>query len=220
MKMDEKLSSYTNSNAYVVLVLLLLFLSITIFLLTDKYMTFAFKPTNNLPTGVPSTEAQKEQKTAPNNMTFSDNNSNSTLLKYQNSKYGLSMEYPANWETYTQADAMYSSGSYIIGFNSPDRTTSLNIEIEDPGQDLEEYAKKYNNIQEIQILDSESGPTNLDGNPSYKLVYTSNAHGTKIMHIFEKATNEVYYITYASTGKYYDYFPTIQKMIDSFEIKK
>jgi hypothetical protein len=111
----------------------------------------------------------------------------------------VKIQYPADWETYMQADAMYSSGKYIIGFNSPDRTTGLNIEIERSPQDLEEYAKRYNGLQDIQIIESESGPTK---------------------HLFEKAGDRVFFITYASTGKYSDYFPIKQKMIDSLEITK
>jgi hypothetical protein len=132
----------------------------------------------------------------------------------------VKIQYPADWETYMQADAMYSSGKYIIGFNSPDRTTGLNIEIEGSPQDLEEYAKRYNGLQDIQIIESESGPKNLNGNPAYELVYTSNSKDTKIKHLFEKAGDRVFFITYASTGKYSDYFPIMQKMIDSLEITK
>ena len=186
---------------------------------------FAFAPSNPPSVQTPSpppSESASESTTAniapPSSESTNDNKSG--LLTYENSTYGIKIQYPADWDTYTQTDPMYSSGKYIIGFNSPDKTTGLNIEVEDSPQDLGEYAKRYYDLQEIKIIDSESGPTDLNGNPAYELVYTSNSQDTKIKHLFEKAGNNVFFITYASsTAKYSDYLPIMQKMIDSLEFK-
>lgn len=158
----------------------------------DQY-AFAFAPSNppstETPSPSPSPSESTSESTAPNIVPPSSeptDDNKSAFLEYENSTYGVKIQYPADWETYTQADAMYSSGKYIIGFNSPDRTTSLNIETEESTKDLEEYAKKYNDLPEIQIVDSESGPSDLNGNPAYELVYTSNSQDTKIKHLFEK----------------------------------
>jgi hypothetical protein len=141
------------------------------------------------------------------------------FVAYENTTYGVIIQHPPDWQSYTQYDPMYSSGNYIVGFTSPDASARLDIEMEDSDQTLQEYAtsSSYGDPRFVEVTKSE--PTTLADYPAYELVYTSDKYDNKIMHQFVKVDGRIYIITYGSeTGKYSENLPTAQKMINTFQI--
>jgi PsbP-like protein len=89
--------------------------------------------------------------------------------------------------------------------------------IADSNQILQEYAVRYSDPEYVTV--EESRPTTLAGYPAHELVYASNTQDSKIMHLFAKVDNRIYMLTYGSeSGRYSDNLPTVQEMINSFQI--
>ena len=138
------------------------------------------------------------------------------FLTYENTTYGVRMQHPLDWGKSFQRDPMYSAGEYIVGFRSPDASASLDIEMEESDQTLQEYATGYSDPKYATVLESE--PTILAGYPAHKLVYDSNTQDSRIMHLFAKVDSRIYILTYGSeSGRYSDNLPTVQEIINSFQ---
>jgi hypothetical protein len=91
---------------------------------------------------------------------------------------------------------------------------------------LDEYAGTFinelkKNSTDFKII--EESPTTLAGNTTaYKIVFTAKdgQHDLKVMVVLAIKNDKVYIIKYTSEAEAYsNYLETVQKMIDSFEIK-
>ena len=76
-------------------------------------------------------------------------------------------------------------------------------------------------LTNFNLVESDTNNSILAGRPAYKLVYSDVEDDTnyKTMEIGTIIGDKVYYIEYISEEeKYSNYLPTIQMMINSFEI--
>jgi hypothetical protein len=157
------------------------------------------------------------------------NNSNN-LLTYQNTVYGIKIQYPSDWRVSENGMRDYTN---IVAFYSPlenlaDRVSEhLTLSRVDYSQNitLDQYNKFLNstlkNIPGVQII--ESNPIDLAGHPGYKVVYLSLPSNLPFkfqdMLIWTIIGGKVYNISFnAEAAKYPTFLPTIQKMINSFQI--
>jgi hypothetical protein len=146
-------------------------------------------------------------------------------LTYENPIYQIKIQYPADWEKKDQG----LGGDNVVKFVLPQqRFPSLFVQIEDLDSSklLQEYTyDKINHLRQLfhdfNII--EQNLTSLAGNNAYKIVYTFTLEqiNYKRMDIWTIKDDRVYIINYlVETGEYSKYLPTIQKMVDSFEIVK
>jgi eukaryotic-like serine/threonine-protein kinase len=157
------------------------------------------------------------------------------ILTYQNSSYGIKIQYPANW-TKDEGDFDPNDDvTDIVEFSSPSESRSdsepetVGISIEgftDQNMTLDEYANSLitdykKTLTGFNLVESDTNNSMLAGRPAYKLVYTDVEDDTnyKTMEIGTIIGDKVYYIEYiAEEERYTNYLPTIQMMINSFEI--
>ena len=147
-------------------------------------------------------------------------------MTYENPIYQIKIQYPIDWEKKDQE----LGGDNIVKFVlSQQRFPSLFIQIEDlnPSMRLEEHMHEQIDhlrqlLRDFNII--ETNTITLEaGNNAYKVVYTFTLEqiNYKKMDIWTLQDDKVYIINYlAETRKYSSYLPTIQKMVDSFEIIK
>jgi len=155
----------------------------------------------------------------------------SNFLTYENLSFGIKILYPANWDKQENTSSSSNNSTlYDIVTFSPPLKNSSNI--------IGKLAIKVDNISDIKpttlanysdaiISDlkqdfrvTESNAT-LAGNPAYKVVYTGLEESVDLQAMLVLAIkgDRVYMISYtAEPEKYSYYLPTVQKMIDSFEI--
>ena len=146
-------------------------------------------------------------------------------LTYENPIYQIKIQYPAYWEKKDQG----LGGDNVVKFVIPQqRFPSLFVQIEDLDSSklLQEYTyDKINHLRQLFLNFNiiEQNPTTLAGNNAYKIVYTFTLEqiNFKRMDIWTIKDDRVYLISYlVEMEKYSSYLPTIQKMVDSFEIVK
>jgi S1-C subfamily serine protease len=159
----------------------------------------------------------------------------SELFTYQNSYYGIRIQYPANWTKDEQDIDPIDGVTNIVAFISPltsrfdDYSETLAISMErltDQNMTLKEYAASvitdYNKtLTDFNLIESNTTTTLGGNNPAYGLIYTDREGDInyKTIEIGTIIGNRVYYIEYiAEEKKYSDYLPTIQMMINSLEI--
>jgi hypothetical protein len=181
--------------------------------------------------------------TLEENPYWSNNSSSSTtttsdILTYQNSSYGIEIQYPPNW---TKDEGDFDPNDDItdvVEFTSPFESSldsyseTLGISIEeltDQNMTLEEYASSlitdYNEtLTNFNLIESNTNST-LAGKPAYKLVYTEtledevDSTNLKSMEIGTIIGDRLYFIEYiAEEEKYSNYLPTVEMMINSLEI--
>jgi hypothetical protein len=158
----------------------------------------------------------------------------SVFKTYENSTYGIRMQYPSDWKKVEPSQVSQASNfNIIVGFISPKESVSdtsppaaLSIGIHNlsSSQDItpDQYTDTHINSIRKQTNLLESNATALKGNSSnnlaHKVVYI-NSEGQKIMQVWTVKGDKAYHITYAANEtRYTDYLPPIQKMINSFEI--
>jgi S1-C subfamily serine protease len=158
------------------------------------------------------------------------------ILTYQNSSYGIRIQYPANWTKDEQDFDPNDTETNIVAFSSPltsrfDRySETLYISMKrltDQNMTLDEYAASvisdYNEtLTDFNLIESNTNITlGGDNKPAYRLIYTDREDDVnyKTMEIGTIIGDRVYYIEYfAEEKKYSNYLPTIQMMINSFQI--
>lgn len=154
------------------------------------------------------------------------------LLTYDNSTYGVGVKYPQSW---TRIDTLDPITGSLATFMSPVQANNSDIFQENirlivqnlAGKNvtLEEYTKT--SINEIKLFSPdaeiiEQRNTQLANEPAHQVVYSGKEEGYTLKHlqIWTIKDNKVYIITYtAEINKYSEYLRTVQKMINSFEIK-
>lgn len=157
-----------------------------------------------------------------------------SCLQYENSTYGIKMQYRANW-TIENAQSNASDDTVTIAYiyppisSDPNATAEIEIGYESFTQGenltLEEYVRDVvqTNIDETSKFKVVNVNTNtpLAGRPGYSLVSTDTEDGTdmKSIEVGTIVDGKVYYVVFSAEESRYNYFlPDVQKMIDSFEI--
>ena len=154
-----------------------------------------------------------------------------SFLTYQNPTYGIKIQYPSDW---TMSQTGLRDYTNIVAFYSPlqnltavpnqfllSRTHySQNITLNDYGKLVSATLKQPG----VQIV--ESKPFTLqDGTPAHSIVFIPPSGNVpfkpEIMLVWTVKGSNVYTLLYSGdAAKYSFYLPTIQKMINSFEITK
>ena len=158
------------------------------------------------------------------------------FLTYQNSTYGIKIQYPSDW-LYKESNASNSSVQTVVTFVSPNLVTAptskslvaLTVAIQSiPFHNLP--LNTYTNLNVNTLRQSEPGfqllmsnDTTLAGgnNPAHKITYTV-ATGLKTMAVYTIKGDKAFILEYitGSDATYSSYLPIAQKMIDSFQITK
>jgi eukaryotic-like serine/threonine-protein kinase len=165
------------------------------------------------------------------------NSNDNKMLTYENSTYGIRMQYPSNW----QKEENLSSDSDndrmlvdVVKFNSPTKNASdtfsgsLDLKIDNISDIQPITLAKYanNSIEDLRkdfdVIKLDRNAS-LSDNPAYKLVYNGEEEGVNLqaMLILTIKGDKAYVISYnAAPAKFSYYLPMLQKMIDSFQITK
>jgi hypothetical protein len=159
------------------------------------------------------------------------------FLTYQNSTYGIKIQYPSDW-LYKESKASKNSVQTIVTFASPNIATSgispdksviaLTIAVQGlPFHNLS--LNTYTSLNVDNLRQAEPGfhllasnDTTLAGrNPAHKITYTF-ASGFKTMAVYTIKGDKAFLLEYitGSDTAYSSYLPIAQKMIDSFQIIK
>jgi serine/threonine-protein kinase len=152
---------------------------------------------------------------------------------YENPIFGVRMLYPANWDKQenTSSSNDKSTLTDLVAFSPPFKNNSdivgkLIVQVDNISDikpiTLANYANDTVSDLRQDFRVSESNAT-LAGNPAYKIVYTGleASIDLKAMMVMTIKGDRAYIISYtAEPEKYSYYLPTVQKMIDSFEILK
>jgi serine/threonine-protein kinase len=150
---------------------------------------------------------------------------NNGFLSYQDTSVGIKIDYPSGWIHELHADGLVT---FLANLESESNTypAGLGILVKDLKKNI-----RLDEITKVQIKNLtqthsdfklvESTDVTLGGNIAHRIVFTatdSMKHERKAMQIWSLHGRTIYLITYkAEPGKYSEYLPTIQKMIDSFQ---
>ena len=188
--------------------------------------------------GVDEPSKVDTQSTTSNTNTIASKN----YLLYENPTFGIKIKYPDNWSlrTYSYNPALNNT---VAGFYSPSKTASELGNISGvsghfvPYVDIFVFSSKNMSLDKIidsridriqnstYFLISESKPFTLKGNQSaYTIIYSINSGKDEIfkkMQVYTIYGNKVYLITFTSQEALFaQYRPTIQEMVNSFELLK
>jgi hypothetical protein len=153
----------------------------------------------------------------------------SNLLTYNNSTYGIKIQYPENWQ---EKPANGFLGTVVLfspqGVNQtqdqveldisviPSRNMSLDVLVQ---KELENYKSLLSNFKII-----ESSPITFHGNPALMILSNSTnpiSGVVKSINISTIKYGNLYIISYGAKPEIYSaYLPIAEKMINSFEIIK
>ncbi|MGH9963970.1 MAG: hypothetical protein ACRD5E_03955 [Nitrososphaeraceae archaeon] len=157
-----------------------------------------------------------------------------SFLPYNNSEYGIRMNYPSDWsyqevQVPTDATIIPIVNMFPSISDDPNAVTFLQIgieELETPFS-IDEYSRSIiNGYREsrlnFDLVSSNTGNT-LSGLPTYEIVFTDSANGTdrKLMEVgaLDSDNNRVYYLLFNTEESRYDLFvPALESMIDSFQL--
>ena len=154
---------------------------------------------------------------------------NNNFRTYQNPDYSIKTQYPSDWSASKSGLRDYTN---VIAFYSPLENISdifpehLTLSITGYSQHitLQKFNTVLNNtLKQPGVKTIESNPTTLAGNPAHKIVFLPPTDNVpfkfETMLVWTVKSDKVYIISYnAEAARYSTYLPTIQKMIDSFEI--
>jgi hypothetical protein len=154
---------------------------------------------------------------------------NNDFLTYQDATLGIRIDYPPGWIHELHAGGLVT---FLASLESNSNTYPAGLGI--TVQHLKSKNVPLDEITKVQIKNLtqnhpdfrlvESTQFKLAGNIANKIVFTaidSMKNERKAMQVWTLKEDKAYLITYkAEPGKYSEYLPTIQKMIDSFQIIK
>ncbi len=155
-------------------------------------------------------------------------NSQDDLKPYENTKLKLSIQYPSSWQKEERLNdfvtfkapivdsSQYKSpaglGISSLSVSNVALATITNVHLEN----------MTNNLKDFQLVES-SDTVLADNRPAKKIIFTATDYGEKkqALQLITKNNDKVYLITYkANVDKYEQYFPTIQKMLNSLVFLK
>ncbi len=151
---------------------------------------------------------------------------NAFLTYENNSTLGIKIQYPSKWKRVQYGDMAVvfvspserNSDKFLESFSIAGTPTNNKSISELASQSIANYRQKYANFQLIG-----TNVVTLKGSPAYmlKYEYTDQLFGKAMaMDIGMTKGGKLYVLSYsAEPAKFYIYVPTIQKMIDSFEIE-
>jgi eukaryotic-like serine/threonine-protein kinase len=165
------------------------------------------------------------------------NNSNNNFLTYENPTHGVRIRYPPDWQKIEHL----SGNSFWIDFTSPSKseanafpaTVSVSVKglNESTSTTIRDYLngvinKAKQSLPDFQIIEP-NRDTNITGTSASKIVYSFLSQDPVVqahfqsMNIWTIKDKKVYGISYTEIKSLYPtYLPTVQKMIDSFEVIK
>ena len=150
------------------------------------------------------------------------------FLTYEDITTGISIQFPSNWEKSVNLDN-------FVTFRAPPEIdtrvypAALGLKI----QDLASQNVSLQEVTKVQISELkatnpnlkllESTSTTLAGKPAHKVVFSAtdnNQVERKAMQLWTVIDDKAILITYkAQPDKYSSYLPTIEKMINSLQVK-
>jgi hypothetical protein len=150
------------------------------------------------------------------------------FLTYEDITTGISIQFPSNWEKSVNLNN-------FVTFRAPPETdtrvypAALGLKI----QELTSQNVSLQGVTKVQMSElkktnpdlklSESTSTTLAGKPAHKVVFSAtdnNQVQRKALQLWTVIDNKAILITYkAQPDKYSSYLPTIEKMINSFQVK-
>ncbi len=159
-------------------------------------------------------------------------NSEKNLLKYTNSDYQFSLKYPQTWSEQQIDDPI--TGEVVV-FTSPQETDDdlfaekVHLAVENLSSDPTDL-KRYSQTVLDRINQTGSGnkelhenfQTTIDNSPARTVIYSRQQGSLQLrqMESFTIKNNQVYIAIYtAEKAKFYKFYPTVEKMIDSWEIQ-
>lgn len=180
----------------------------------------------------------KQPVLAQKNATATTSSSSTTakamnnFLTYQNPTYGIKIQYPSDW---TMSQTGLRDYTNIVAFYSPLGNLSdmipqrllLSRTHYSQNISLNDYSKLVNDTLKqpgIQIVESKS-ITLTGGVLAHRVVFIPPAGNApfkpEIMLVWTAKGDNIYTLSYnGDAAKYHIFLPTIEKMIDSFEITK
>jgi eukaryotic-like serine/threonine-protein kinase len=155
-----------------------------------------------------------------------------SFLAYSDPILGIKIEYPSGWTqalegaglvTFTANLESDDSNTYpaAVGIKVQNLVSSKNISLNEITKiQIKDLKQSHPDFKLIESTESMLGGNNM----AHKIVFTATddrEHQRKAMQIWTLKGDKAYLITYkAEPEKYSKYLPTIQKMIDSFQIIK
>ncbi|MDW3626608.1 MAG: PsbP-related protein [Nitrososphaeraceae archaeon] len=154
---------------------------------------------------------------------FHSGKSSDDFKLYENTKLKLSIQYPSTWQKEERLNDFVTFLSPIVDsshYKSPaglgisslsvsnvSLNTIVNIHLEN----------MTNNLKDFQLIES-SDTVLADNRPAKKIIFTAmdDEEKKQALQLITKNNDKVYLITYkAYIDKYEQYFPIIQKMLNS-----
>ncbi|ALI34575.1 hypothetical protein NMY3_00361 [Candidatus Nitrosocosmicus oleophilus] len=163
-------------------------------------------------------------------------NMNENFIPYENTDYGIKIQYPYNWKntesldqnsvaTFSAPEIREKKSSTLINIYNPAHVILAVENISSSNLDLNDFTNKYLNRlstinTEFQINNITDGT--LAGKPA-KIIFSKEMdilnRISDVMRIFTISDGVVYRINYVADPKWFsEYMPVAQKMIGSYEI--
>jgi hypothetical protein len=196
-------------------------------------VSISVSPTNRS-TPTPTTSLAQKQITAPTPKQMTTQSSlDKVFLAYDNSTYGIKTIYPSDWlvEGGNESDTLVNVARITSPTDINGSFVDIYIKIENlDGRttNLEQYTNDEINfwkqiVTGFKLLDRDTSSNNtLSKKPAFTIIGTFDDPNYGKQKIMEKGTianGKVYLVQYyTDEPKYFEYFPVIQRMIDSFQI--
>ena len=155
-------------------------------------------------------------------------NSQDDFKPYENTKLKLSIQYPSSWQKEERLNDFVTFKAPIVDssqYKSPAGLgiSSLSVSNVALATITNVHLKNMtNNLKDFKLVES-SDTVLADNRPAKKIIFTATDYGEKkqALQLITKNNDKVYLITYkANVDKYEQYFPTIQKMLNSLVFLK
>jgi PsbP-like protein len=155
---------------------------------------------------------------------------NTNFTMYEDPNLGIKIQYPLNWTI--ERHGIDSTNVMFLAPGSPLKyAEKLFIDILDENRSLTDVADdvinfdKYKNDAITDYHNIESIPTVVNNMPAYKIVDTYNSKdkfgNVKSMDVYVLKRTTMYELLFTSEPEKFDLLlPTVQKMINSFQITK
>jgi hypothetical protein len=150
------------------------------------------------------------------------------LKPYENTKLKLSIQYPSTWQKEERLNDFVTFLAPIVDpsqYRSPAGLgiSSLSVSNVSLNTIINTHLKNMtNNLKEFQLIES-SDTVLADNRPAKKIIFTAmdDQEKKQALQLITKNNDKVYLITYkAYVDKYEQYFPIIQKMLNSLVFLK
>jgi eukaryotic-like serine/threonine-protein kinase len=154
---------------------------------------------------------------------FPFGNPQDELKPYENTKLKLSIQYPSSWQKEERLNDFITFLAPIVDssqYRSPAGLgiSSLSVSNVSLNTIINVHLKNMtNNLKNFQLFES-SDTVIADNRPAKKIIFTATDVEQKkqALQLITKNNDKVYLITYkADVDKYEQYFPIIQKMLNS-----